>query len=180
MRDDPPGLKSKPGNSASWCEAPQHGPARCKSRDNSLAQEGLRVGRPSVTCCPRPSRPQPRQAKADGGDRPQRRRHGSTARHRDPVAEANCQARRLGPGASFSPVVSPHAMLVGRRPLPSRTTGQVVGEDPERCENVKLSRNLASPLRVASTIALGAALVALLATPAQGQMPSVTTPTRAQ
>ena len=61
-------------------------------------------------------------------------------------------------------------------PLPSRTTGQVVGETLKGCENVKLSRKLALTLRVASMIALGAALVPILSTPAAGLGGLSTTP----
>src|ERR1035438_3565486 len=56
-------------------------------------------------------------------------------------------------------------------PLPSRTAGQVVGETLKGCENVKLSRKLALTLRVASMIALSAALVPILSTPAQALAP---------
>ena len=61
-------------------------------------------------------------------------------------------------------------------PLPSRTTGQVVGETLKGCENVKLSRKLALTLRVASMIALSAALVPILSTPSAGLGGLSTTP----
>src|ERR1039458_4898799 len=60
-----------------------------------------------------------------------------------------------------------HGMGAGSGSLPSRTAGQVVGDTLKGCENVKLSRNLALTLRVASMIALSAALVPILSTPAQ-------------
>src|ERR1039458_7633693 len=64
-----------------------------------------------------------------------------------------------------------HGMGVGSGSLPSRTAGQVVGETLKGCENVKLSRKLALTLRVASMIALSAALVPILSTPAQALAP---------
>ena len=50
-----------------------------------------------------------------------------------------------------------------------------VGETLKGREKVKLSRNLALTLRVASMLALGAALVPMLATPAQAQDPPTAT-----
>src|ERR1035438_10409810 len=67
-----------------------------------------------------------------------------------------------------------HGMGAGSGSLPSRTAGQVVGETLKGCENVKLSRNLALTLRVASMIALSAALVPILSTPAQAATLSTT------
>src|ERR1035438_5339783 len=64
-----------------------------------------------------------------------------------------------------------HGMGVGSGSLPSWTAGQVVGETLKGCENVKLSRKLALTLRVASMIALSAALVPILSTPAQALVP---------
>jgi hypothetical protein len=52
-----------------------------------------------------------------------------------------------------------------------------VGETLKGCEKVKLSRKLALTLRVASTMALGAALVPILASPAEAQLTITAAPT---